>query len=196
MQILKEATNQFVPNKVLPGQILLSQIGLNINYFIFSFLALGLFMFPNIAGAKKNEMPVVNTSIGPLPYQQLKFTRGVYKKVSGPENCIEGEYRLLKDPKTGRVFLKTEAGILIDNLDQKVVNTGERECFFSYFNVINADNELENTEVQSCKAPINVSNIRTLKIKFEGDTIKYVFIAKDPIKNTTKKTNCELKKES
>jgi hypothetical protein len=168
----------------------------NFNYIFFTLFVFSFFVLSKEIHAKKNEMPVVNTTIGPLPYQQLNFSRGVYKKTAGPENCIEGEYRLLKDPKSGRVFLKTEQGILIDNLDQKVVNAGERDCVFSYFNVINSNNELESTEVQSCKSPINVSNIRTLKIKFDSESINYVFIAKDPIKNTTKKTNCELKKES
>lgn len=159
-----------------------------------------LILFPLTSQArqksKNNNMPVVNTPIGPLPYQQLNFSKGIYKKVSGPDNCIEGEYRMLKDPISGRVFLKTSSGIFIDHIDQRVVNKGEQDCVLSYFNVINENNELENTEVQSCKAPVLVSNIRTLKIKFEPEAIKYVFIVKDPLKNTTTKTNCELKKES
>lgn len=144
---------------------------------------------------RRSEMPVINTSIGPLPYEKLNFVKGVYKKISGPENCIEGELRMLKEPQTGRVFLKSEKGIFIDHLDQRVKNHGEKGCVFSYFNVINANNELENTEVQSCNEPMTVSNIRTLKIKFDENKIKYVFIAKDPIKNISQKTLCELERQ-
>lgn len=141
------------------------------------------------------EMPLVNTAIGPLPYEKLNFVKGIYKKISGPDNCIEGELRMLKEPKTGRVFLKSDYGVFIDHLDQRVKNHGEKGCVFSYFNVINANNELENTEVQSCNEPMTVSNIRTLKIKFDENKIKYVFIAKDPIKNISQKTLCELERQ-
>ncbi len=169
---------------------------INLTWIIFISLW-GLQFFSSEAlAAKKSSMPIVDTAIGPLPYEKLNFVKGVYKKVSGPDNCIEGELRLLKEPKTGRVFLQSQFGIFIDHLDQRVKNFGERECIFSYFNVINDNNELENTEVQNCNEPLMISNIRTLKIKFEPDRIKYVFIAKDPTKNTSKKTMCELARQS
>lgn len=144
----------------------------------------------------KNAMPLVDTTIGPFPYETLNFTRGNYKKTSGPENCIEGEYRMLRDPKTGRVYLRTEKGVLVDHLDQRVKNHGERDCIMSYFNTINKDLELESTEVQSCSEPISVSNIRTLKIKFEPNLIKYILTAKDPLKKTSKETKCELERQN
>jgi hypothetical protein len=159
-------------------------------------LSIQFLIISRVTWAKnKNTMPVVNTAIGPLPYEKLNFVKGIYKKISGPDNCIESELRMLREPTTGRVFLKSDYGIFIDHLDQRVKNHGEKDCVFSYFNVINANNELENTEVQSCKEPMSVSNIRTLKIKFDENNIKYVFIAKDPIKNISQKTLCELERQ-
>lgn len=141
----------------------------------------------------KIEIPHMN--IGDLDYKKLNFTKGIYKKASGPENCIEGEYRLMRDPQTGRVFIRAGESIFINHLDQKVVNKQDKECVLSFFNTINENNELESTEIQSCSKPINISSIRTLKIKFETDKINYVFIFKDPIKNISHKTNCELVKQ-
>ncbi len=144
----------------------------------------------------KNPPLAIDMKVGPLPYEVLNFNKGIYKKTFGPDNCIEGEYRMLKEPKTGRVFLRTSKGVLVDHLDQRVKNRIEKDCSFIYFNLINGKNELESTEIQSCKEPLLVSNIRTLKVKFEDNKIHYVFIAKDPLKETSKKTNCELERQN
>ncbi len=145
------------------------------------------------ATSPKIEIPYMN--IGDLDYKKLNFTKGVYKKVSGEENCIEGEYRLMRDPQTGRVFIKAGESVFINHLDQKVVNAQDRECVLSFFNLINESNELESTEIHSCSKPINISSIRNLKIKFEANKINYVFIFKDPTNNISTKTTCELSRQ-
>lgn len=175
---------------------------IKINFFLFYLISL-CFLQPAFTEAliktpiiDKNIDKKLDKNVGPLPYEILNFKRGIYKKTMGPDHCIEGEYRLLKDPKTGRVFLNTPKGVLIDYMDQRVKNSTEKECSYTYFNLINDSNEFESTEVQSCTEPLLVSNIRTLKVKFEDNKIQYVFIAKDPLKNTSKKTNCELIKQN
>lgn len=149
----------------------------------------------NSSRSKKSNLEIPNISIGALDYRKLNFSKGVYKKINGPDHCLEGEYRLMRDPQTGRVFIRVSDQIFINHLDQKVINTQDRDCVLSYFNTINANNELESTEIHSCPTPINVSTMRTLKIKFEPDKINYVFIFKDPTKGTSQKTNCELQKQ-
>jgi hypothetical protein len=146
------------------------------------------------ASAKKNVslMPSKKIEIGPNPYTKLGFVKGNYKKLSGTDNCLEGEYRLLRDPKTGQVFLKVNDNIFINHIDQKVVNSNDQNCIFTYFNSINDQNELDNTEIQSCTKPTNVSSIRNLKIKFSESNIKYVCTFRDPTKNIFSKTECEL----
>ncbi len=181
---LKNSKNLFV--KILNFKFM----RLNIIFLILVFMYSNSFAKKNPA----NKVEIPNLSIGNLEYLKLKVSKGIYKKETGPDNCIEGEYRLMKDPKSGRVFLMADGQIFINHLDQKVVNAGDNECFFSYFNTINELNELESTEIQSCSQPINISSIRTLKIKFEPEKIQYVFIFKDPVNNTTKKTTCELLK--
>lgn len=146
------------------------------------------------AQAQRHQMPVVNTSIGDLDYKSLNFKSGVYKKISGSENCLEGEFFMRRDAKTGRVFIGTEKGIFADHIDQKVKNYDENNCVMTYFNVLNDKGELENTEVQSCTTP-KISNIRTLKVKFDETSIKYIITTNDPLKKVTHKTACVLQLE-
>lgn len=131
---------------------------------------------------------------GKLNYSNLGFVRGNYRTVEGPNHCIQGEYRLIRDGETGRVYLRAEGQVLVNHIDQMIVNKTDRSCTLNFTNSINSNNELESIEVQSCEAPINVSHLRTFKIKFGPEAIDYVFITKDNIKKTSKKTKCKLER--